>query len=114
MIDAIHEERKAENIRKQNELLLVWLQLVSMVLQSIRCSYLSDIGAYLSHAGEEQETDHPFFMTQSRLSRKVMSVLDQSLQNVFETRIRALPIDQLHIVRNVVDGKVFQGRDFDL
>jgi hypothetical protein len=49
-------------------------------------------------------------MTESGLSCKVMQMLHNPLEYVFQSRIRTLSVDQLDVFSDVVNRQVFQWR----
>ena len=53
-------------------------------------AYLSNITADLTHSGQVLYCGHPFFRTQSCLSREVVQVCDQTLQDIPRAWVRAL------------------------
>lgn len=89
MRDAVHEQRKTQDVGEQYEL-------------------LSDIRAYLANLSQELDACVPLFEAETCFSRKVMDVLNQAVHYVFGTRVRALRIDQLCVICDVLDGEVFE------
>lgn len=73
-----------------------------------RLTYLSHICAHLSGSSKEFKSRHPFVVTESRLPCKVVDMLYQSLEYIFQSRIRAIAVDSLYIFGNVVDREIFK------
>ena len=111
MIDAINEERKAEDVREEDELLVraVSPRYDHRLLQT----YLSDVCTYLANLRKELYPGHPFIMAKSSLSCKVMDVLHKSFQYELESWVRTLRVNELHVVGDVINGKIFQRRYCD-
>lgn len=112
MVDAVDQERKAEDVRQENEFLV----LVSLDPRTllIACSYLSDIRAHLTGPREELDTSHPFAAREANLARKVVEVRDQALEDVFHARVGLVGVDQVDIVGDVVGIEIFQWWNLDL
>lgn len=77
-------------------------------------AHLAHVRADLARLGQKIDACHPFFRRQSRLSRKVVDMRDQSLKDVFHTGIRIVGVNKVDVVRDVVGVQVFQWRNLDL
>jgi hypothetical protein len=77
-------------------------------------TYLSHVRAYLTGSREEHDASHPLLRAQPRLSSKVVKVVNKSFEDVSEPGIWICGIDQIDVLRDVVDGEVHQGWDLDL
>lgn len=77
-------------------------------------AYLAHICAGLADLGEELEACHPFFMAKSGFSGEVVEVLCQPFEDVFQSRVWTLTVDQLDIVGDVVYVEIFEHRHIDL
>jgi len=64
-------------------------------------TYLADVGACLARRGQKLQAGHPFSFAQTRFPREVMEMGDESLQDVFQSGIRVLRVDQDDIIGDV-------------
>lgn len=76
-------------------------------------TYLSHVGAYLAHLGQEEQALHPLVGGEARLARKVVQVRDETLEDVFQTGVLAERVHEDGIVGDVVDGEVFHGGEVE-
>lgn len=76
-------------------------------------AYLPDIGADSTHGGQKLIAGYPFSGTQTSFSREIVKVTDESLKNIFHTRVLALGVDANCIFCDVVRGQVFQWRSVE-
>jgi len=64
-------------------------------------TYLADVGACLARCGQKLQAGHPFSFAQTGFPRKVMEMSDESLQDVFQSGIRVLRVDQDDVIGDV-------------
>lgn len=64
--------------------------------------------------GEELKACHPFFMAESGFPGEVVEVLCKSFEDIFQSRVWTLTVDQLDIIGDVVYVEVFEHRHIDL
>lgn len=84
-----------------------------MIMEGKIQTYLSHISAYLPGLRQEFDSSHPLIGTEACLARKVMEMRNQPFKHIFHARIFAKGIDQNHILSDVIDCEVAEGRDFD-
>jgi hypothetical protein len=75
---------------------------------------LSNIGTFLAHGSQELNSRHPLLCAQSCLTREVVHVRDQSLEDVLCPWVGALRVDAVYILRDVVYCEVFEDWDLNL
>jgi hypothetical protein len=56
---------------------------------------------------EELYACHPLIEAQSRLSREVVKVRDQTLHHVLKARVGALRIYSMYVLGDILNGEVF-------
>jgi hypothetical protein len=78
-----------------------------LIINMVEGAYLSHIRTHLPRFRQEIYPRHPFISRKSRFPREVMDVRDKSFEDVLEAWILASRIDQMNIVRNVLNCKVF-------
>jgi hypothetical protein len=71
---------------------------------------LSNICADLSHRRQEEQSCHPFLVAEPGLTSEVVKMLDNSLEDILQSWVRALRVDELDIVCDVVNSKVLERR----
>lgn len=72
---------------------------------------MSDIGTNLAYLSQEIDGCHPFFRAQTCLSREVVEVADEALEDVGEAGIRSLRVDADGVLCDILDREIFRGRD---
>ena len=77
-------------------------------------SYLPYICAFLAYGGEELYACHPFCGTETGFAREIVHMRDQAFQDIFQSRIGGLRVDEMHVIGNVVNCEVFEDRHVDL
>lgn len=73
-------------------------------------NYLSDICALLSDSCEKMDAGHPLVIAEACLPSKVVDMLYESFEYIFESRIRTLIINCLHIFCDVLSREILELR----
>jgi hypothetical protein len=74
---------------------------------------MANITTNLANLHQEVQRRHPFSRAQSGLSRKIMQMRNKTLQDVGETPIGSLAVDEDCVFSDVIYRHVLDRRDLD-